>query len=185
MSLKSRKPQASGDPALAAALAALPPAALGSVWLGALLCERLAEASQGLRARAILDALEAMRAATLDLSPVPAGARGTPAREGKAVARLVDPEALRAALLQERRLAIVYRDGKSRTTSRVVWPLAVEDYGPNGAMLAWCETRRDFRNFRFDRIGEIEVLPERAAAPRDVMLAFHATLAGLEDGEQW
>jgi predicted DNA-binding transcriptional regulator YafY len=177
MSMAARK----GDGALQAALAALPPAAMDSVWLGALLCERLADRKGEREARRILDALEAIRAATLELTPVPPGEAGLPPKEASAVTRMTHAAVLKDALEQERRLAIGYRDGKGRATSRVVWPLAVEDYGPNGAMFAWCETRRDFRNFRFDRIVELEALPDRAAAPRRIMLAYHAALAGEED----
>jgi predicted DNA-binding transcriptional regulator YafY len=74
------------------------------------------------------------------------------------------------------KLRVAYIDAKGCATERTVWPLDVEDYGPNGSMLAYCEKREDVRNFRFDRITELAIIHERLETPRNVMLAFYEAL---------
>jgi predicted DNA-binding transcriptional regulator YafY len=102
---------------------------------------------------------------------------GPSTRSGQAPAHHLDVHALRHALVHELKLSIGYTDAKGRATQCTVWPLDVEDYGPNGAMLAWCEKRADFRNFRFDRVTSLTVLHERADAPRTVMKSLFDVFA--------
>lgn len=183
--LKVRRAQAA-DPILIASLSQLPPEMLETVWLGALLTVRLADDETAAPAHRILTALEYIRASTLDGEVVlvrPTAPTTSPER--KAVAHHLDTHALKHALVYELKLLIGYLDGKNRATKRTVWPLAVEDFGPQGAMLAWCEKRKDFRNFRFDRITELAIIQQRFEATRNVMLAFFESLqAAPGEGEQ-
>jgi predicted DNA-binding transcriptional regulator YafY len=164
---------------LAKVLALLPPLSQETIWLGALLTARLSDSNHTAQARALIAELELIRADTLEAAAVPADVKHKPSRSNLPK-RAVDPEELRAALLDERKLAITYIDGKGAQTQRTVWPLDVEDYGPNGAMLCWCEKRRDFRHFRFDRVVSMQPLAERTAAPRSVMRAFAEVM--MRDG---
>lgn len=71
------------------------------------------------------------------------------------------------AIAAEQRLRLAYVDRGGAATTRIVWPIALE-----GDMLAaWCETRRDYRHFRLDRMQTVEAtgtpMPER----RRVLLA--------------
>jgi len=71
------------------------------------------------------------------------------------------------AIAAEQRLRLSYVDRGGAATQRIVWPIALE-----GDMLAaWCETRRDYRHFRLDRMRRIQStgtpMPER----RRVLLA--------------
>ena len=59
---------------------------------------------------------------------------------------------LRSAIRDNRRLALVYRDGKERLTKRTCLPLVVIYYIEVTVLAAWCELRDDFRHFRSDRI---------------------------------
>jgi predicted DNA-binding transcriptional regulator YafY len=43
----------------------------------------------------------------------------------------------------------------------VVRPLGLFFWAPIWSLTAWCELREDFRSFRLDRIGALDVLPER------------------------
>jgi predicted DNA-binding transcriptional regulator YafY len=175
--VKVRRTQAA-DPILIAALSQLPPEMMETVWLGALLTARLVDDAHAKAARAIIAALEHIRASTIDSDVVVI----TPDREnrsgGKTLAHRLDIHALREALIHEWKLGIAYTDAKGRATQRTVWPLDAEDYGPNGAMLAFCEKRQDFRNFRFDRITELAIVQQKLNAPRRVMLAFYTALSG-------
>lgn len=60
---------------------------------------------------------------------------------------------IRQALADRRRLALDYADEQGRASSRVVRPLGVFFWGAKWTLAAWCESRRDFRNFRLDRIA--------------------------------
>jgi predicted DNA-binding transcriptional regulator YafY len=60
-----------------------------------------------------------------------------------------------------RKLRMRYADAGGSRTHRTVWPLAAFFWGTGWTVLAWCELRDDFRSFRLERIGKLEVLPER------------------------
>ncbi|MCO4054225.1 MAG: WYL domain-containing protein [Bosea sp.] len=178
--LKVRRTQAA-DPILIAALTQLPPAMMETVWLGALLTARLVDDAHAKAARAIIAALEHIRASTIDSDVVVITPDDGNKSGQKTLAHRLDIHALREALIHEWKLGIAYTDAKGRATQRTVWPLDVEDYGPNGAMLAFCEKRQDFRNFRFDRITELAIVQQKLNAPRRVMLAFYTALSGDDE----
>jgi len=50
------------------------------------------------------------------------------------------------------RIAMSYKDGDGRPSERNVRPLGLGFWGNVWTLLAWCETREDFRMFRLDRI---------------------------------
>lgn len=65
------------------------------------------------------------------------------------------PSLLESAIARRLRVTLSYGDRCSFPTLRRVRPLAIMA-GPRGALLiAWCELRRDFRNFRLDRIRAV------------------------------
>ena len=153
----------------AAIIDQLPLAAAESVWLGALLTVHFSGGEIAKEARRLLDGLEAIRTRTLEASAKLPSLGNSSA---KSMAPASDSEALRQALIHEYKLKILYKDTSDRATERVVWPLDTEHYGPKGAMLCWCEKRRNFRHFRFDRVQQLVVLQEKTGAPRKVMAMF-------------
>lgn len=68
--------------------------------------------------------------------------------------RHVDPlrEQLGAAVIARTVMRVSYADDGSRETSRDVQPLALHFWGSVWTLAAWCRLRKDFRNFRLDRI---------------------------------
>ena len=70
-------------------------------------------------------------------------------------------ELLRAAIAERKKLRVLYRDEQGRETNRVIRPLALYFWGAVWTLAAWCESRKDFRNFRLDRVIENEALEER------------------------
>ena len=71
------------------------------------------------------------------------------------------------AIAAEQRLGLAYVDRGGTATERVVWPIALE-----GDMLAaWCETRRDYRHFRLDRMRRIKAMGTPMPQRRRVLLA--------------
>jgi predicted DNA-binding transcriptional regulator YafY len=69
-------------------------------------------------------------------------------------------ETARQAILQRRKLRLEYTDLSGRASLRTIRPMAVYFWGTTWTLAAWCESRNDFRNFRLDRMGAIEILPE-------------------------
>lgn len=72
-------------------------------------------------------------------------------------------EAARRAMSERCVLQLAYRDADGRTSTRRVRPLGLFFWGEAWSLAAWCELREDFRNFRLDRIGQLDVLDERFA----------------------
>jgi predicted DNA-binding transcriptional regulator YafY len=66
--------------------------------------------------------------------------------------------AIRGALDEQRVLSIDYQDERGAASRRDVRPLALSFWGRSWTLTAWCELRRDFRNFRLDRVGACRVL---------------------------
>jgi len=67
----------------------------------------------------------------------------------------VDFSAIRSAIRHKKKIEISYEDGKQSTSVRTLRPLALAFFGPVWLLMAWCEKREDFRNFRLDRIHEL------------------------------
>jgi predicted DNA-binding transcriptional regulator YafY len=67
-------------------------------------------------------------------------------------------ETLRLATEARRAVRLVYDDLKAQRSERVVRPLGCFYWGAVWTLAAWCETRDGFRNFRVDRISELQVL---------------------------
>ena len=82
----------------------------------------------------------------------------------------VDPAILREAIRRERRVEMAYIDGAERPTQRAIWPLALAYFDKAEVLVAWCEMRGDFRHFRLDRIGAMEMSDARYPRRRAVLL---------------
>ena len=67
---------------------------------------------------------------------------------------------LRIAFRDRHVVHISYCDAEGHTTERSVRPLGVFFWGAVATPGAWCELRRDFRNFRLDRIARLEIREE-------------------------
>lgn len=65
---------------------------------------------------------------------------------------------LRKASRLREYLLMDYRDVKADSSQREVRPLAIYFWKGTWTLLAWCELRNDFRNFRVDRIVDLESL---------------------------
>ena len=64
---------------------------------------------------------------------------------------------------------IEYTNEANETTSRTIEPFALLSTRDNWLLVAWCLLRKEFRYFRLDRIGALEVLPE-TFDPHDMTL---------------
>ncbi|MBN9066426.1 MAG: YafY family transcriptional regulator [Rhizobiales bacterium] len=89
--------------------------------------------------------------------------------------------AIREAIRREEKLQISYSDKKSRSTERIVWPIAVGFFDAAEMLAAWCETRHDFRHFRLDRIAAITPVHERTPRRHAILLAEWRLSQNLAD----
>ena len=82
----------------------------------------------------------------------------------------IDMEPLRRAIRDNRKVHITYRDAQSEATQRIIWPIGLSYFEHVRIIIAWCETRGDFRHFRTDRIESFEVLEARYPRRRAVLM---------------
>ena len=88
-----------------------------------------------------------------------------------------DVAGLRGAIRDQRKVAIAYEDADRRSSTRTIWPIFIAYMEEVRIIAGWCELRRDFRQFRTDRISSVRVLeeryPERTAVLRKRWEASH------------
>lgn len=73
----------------------------------------------------------------------------------------VDLERIRRSIRSGEKVLIRYLDLKGQASERRLWPTTIAYFETARLLVAWCELRGGFRNFRTDRIQSIEFLEER------------------------
>lgn len=73
---------------------------------------------------------------------------------------MVDVAQVRLWIRQRGKIALGYADEAGRVTERTIWPIALAYFETVRVIIAWCELREDFRNFRTDRIRSAEFLSD-------------------------
>ncbi|MBI4936970.1 MAG: YafY family transcriptional regulator [Nitrosomonadales bacterium] len=92
---------------------------------------------------------------------------------------------LRKACEARQKVSIAYQDMNGQNTTRTLWPLGMVGWGDHWTLLAWCEMRVAYRNFRFDRIQGIEALPEQYPAHPQRNLEHYLTeVIGIGDEQK-
>ena len=61
-------------------------------------------------------------------------------------------EMVRQAIRDEQKIQISYGDVDYQKTKRTIWPVAIIHRKKTQNIAAWCELRKDIRNFRIDRV---------------------------------
>jgi predicted DNA-binding transcriptional regulator YafY len=124
--------------------------------LGARIVEAWSDVELARAARGVLSKVEAVLPPKLR-GRIPDAALFAPAFHVRSSAT-AGLAALRAAVKARRKVALAYRDRGDAGTQRTVQPLGVFYWGASWSLGAWCELRRDFRNFRLDRVTKLDVL---------------------------
>ncbi|MGB0865239.1 MAG: helix-turn-helix transcriptional regulator [Granulosicoccaceae bacterium] len=84
------------------------------------------------------------------------------------------------ALMTRRQLWLSYTAlYNGETSERQVEPVGLSHYAGNWHLIAWCQLRTAMRDFRLDRIGDLEVLPE--ACPNREIRSLKGYFATLKD----
>ncbi|TIT83505.1 MAG: YafY family transcriptional regulator, partial [Mesorhizobium sp.] len=135
---------------------------LGSRWVAKQPDARLSAAATDALAKiaAVLpaDLREDLDATTLLVGP------SAEATEG------IDLSLVRQAIRDERKLGFLYRDAAGVQSRRMVWPFALGFFDKVRIVVAWCETRQDFRHFRADRISGLSATEIRYPRRRQALL---------------
>lgn len=100
----------------------------------------------------------------LETNTLLVGPRTVPEQES------VDLTFLRRAMRSQHKLRIAYRDANDVVSQRVIWPFALGYFQTTRILAGWCETRRDFRHFRTERILTAEQIEQRYPRSRAALL---------------
>jgi len=130
-------------------------AVLGAQWVAARGDPALARAARDLVAKIAAAVPDRLRPVVLEPS-VTSG----PDWVDHKVDRL-DMAQVRQWIRSGRKLVLDYRDEQDRATVRTVWPFLIGYRETVRLLIAWCETRADFRTFRTDRVTEATFLDDR------------------------
>ena len=153
-------------------------AVLGAQWVAGRGDPALARAAQDLIVKIAATVPERLRPVVLE------PALGAP-KTWNVLPETLDMAAMRGAIHSARKVALHYKDEKEAETRRTIWPFSVAYRETTRIVIAWCETRDDFRMFRTDRVIVAEVLderyPARPAALRAKWRAYLREQYGVED----
>ncbi len=135
---------------------------LGSRWVARQPDKRLSAAAADALAKIAAVLPDDLRE-DLDANTLLVGPRGD-AVEG------IDLGLVRQAIRNERKLGFIYRDASGAASQRMVWPFAIGFFDKVRVMVAWCETRQDFRHFRADRMSALNATDTRYPRRRQALL---------------
>ncbi len=138
-------------------------AALGAAWVAAEADPSLARAARDL-------VTKLSEAIPRELRPIVLDASTKAIQTRSRVSETFDSALLRHAIRERYRLQLTYTDRDGSMTDRVVWPLLIAFLDRSRYLVAWCETREDYRHFKTDRVQELKVLGKRYSERRDVLI---------------
>ncbi|WP_242464982.1 helix-turn-helix transcriptional regulator [Rhodospirillum rubrum] len=136
---------------------------LGSRWVARRTDQRLGRAAQSALCK-IATVLPADLREKLESSPLLVGPEEDDRGEKE------DLDTLRHLIHAEHKVEIGYRDLKGVDSTRMVWPFALGFFRQAHILVAWCELRQDFRNFRVDRITRLTLSSLRYPVRRRALL---------------
>jgi len=146
-------------------------AALGAAWVAAEADPSLARAARDLVSKLSLAIPKELRLVVLDASSKPIQTRTS-------VPERFDAALLRHAIRERYKLQLLYKDRNGRTTNRIVWPLLIAFLDRTRYLVAWCETKEDYRHFKTERIQDLKVLSQKCPGRRAALLkAWEAATA--------
>jgi predicted DNA-binding transcriptional regulator YafY len=130
--------------------------------------------------RAAMDALAKIAAVLPDDLRAGIEGIGLLAAPGPA-ADAIDLAPLREAIRAEHKIILDYADAKGARTRRTVWPIALGFFDRARVLAAWCETRRDFRHFRTDRIAALRLTGKRYPQRRRALMKQWREIEGIAE----
>ncbi len=138
-------------------------AALGAEWVAQ-------EADPSL-ARAARDLVSKLSSAIpKELRPIVLDASSKAIQTRAKVSERFDSALLRHAIRERYRLQLIYTDRDGNRSDRIVWPLLIAFLDRTRYLVAWCETKEDYRHFKTERVQELKVLAEKYPGRRTALL---------------
>jgi predicted DNA-binding transcriptional regulator YafY len=151
-------------------------AALGATWVTSQGDPSLARAARDLVAKLSEVIPKELRPIVLDASSRSIATRSN-------VKDQFDGVVLRRAIRDRSRLQLTYQGQNGEVTNRVVWPMLIAYLNAVRYIVAWCETRQDYRHFRTDRVQNLKVLEDKYPARREVLVReWEETMAKRHQG---
>ena len=86
---------------------------------------------------------------------------------------------IRECIRSRRKIEFHYTDLNEKTSDRTIRPLSLVFFGPVWLVLGWCEMRKDFRNFRLDRMAELVIPGTTFKDEKDKTLRAYLAQCGL------
>ena len=130
-------------------------AVLGAQWVASRGDPALARAARDLVAKIAASVPERLRPVVLEPSLTTGPSWVEPKIDS------LDMAQVRVWIRSGRKLVLDYRDELDRPSLRTVWPFLIGYRETVRLLIAWCETREDFRTFRTDRVVEATFLDDR------------------------
>ena len=79
----------------------------------------------------------------------------------------------RSAIKQQHKIFIQYKTAEGVVSERIIWPLGLFFWGNVWTLVAWCELRQDYRQFRLDRLLQFENTKEKYHAEKHQTLKHY------------
>ena len=92
--------------------------------------------------------------------------------------RLAD---IRRAIREERQVEIDYATPGGPAARRTIYPLALGYYEGRQILVSWCTLRKDYRNFRIDRMAAVTPLEAKLPEPRRTLFHRWKSRSALPD----
>ncbi len=71
-----------------------------------------------------------------------------------------DLSLLREAIAHQKKIELSYQSEKNQKTQRIIWPFTIGYFTHTRILVAWCEEKKDFRDFKTSNILSIKILDE-------------------------
>jgi len=138
-------------------------AALGAAWVTARADPSLARAARDLVAKLSSSIPKELRPIILD-----AGLKTVSNRPR--IRERFDGAVLRHAIRERLKLQLIYQDQNGAVSDRLIWPLFIAYFDESRIVVAWCETKQDYRHFRTDRVQSLEMQQDKYPARRALLI---------------
>ncbi len=138
-------------------------AVLGSAWVATRADPSLALAARDLMTKLTSAIPDELRPIILD-----AGIKAVSTRPK--IQERFEGALLRQAIRERLKLRLVYQDQRGTVTDRIIWPLFIAYLDDSRMIVAWCETRQDYRHFRTDRVSSMAVSEGKYPKRRSILV---------------
>lgn len=81
-----------------------------------------------------------------------------------------------AAIVSAKWISIIYTSGSGNVTTRTVFPLGLFYWGGKWTVGCWCDLRKDYRDFRVDRITQLDTSCDSRLLPDGISLQSYIAM---------